>query len=181
MQIFPGFCIDHVLHQLAGDERKRGGHLVRKDRLVGVDLEGHRVTRVDQRFATAAGLTCRNCHRVGAIGKALGPDLTAIGKDRSRVQLLESILYPSKRIEPKFLTYLVETVDGKVMSGLLVSRDEKQLVLRDAAGKQTTIAQEDIEFSAPQQKSLMPELLLRESTAQEVADLLEYLASQRGN
>jgi hypothetical protein len=42
------------------------------------------------------------------------------------------------------------------------------------------IAVNDVELFAPQAQSLMPELLLRDMTAQEVADLLEYLMGLRG-
>src|SRR5436305_1617664 len=35
-------------------------------------------------------LQCLNCHKLGDEGKELGPDLSAIGKTRSREELLES-------------------------------------------------------------------------------------------
>ena len=35
----------------------------------------------------------------------------------------------------------------------------------------------DVEQLVPQQQSLMPEMLLRDMTAEQVADLLEYLSS----
>src|SRR5207253_9537763 len=46
-------------------------------------------------------MKCANCHKVGDQGTALGPDLSAIGKTRTRVELLESILEPSRRVEPQ--------------------------------------------------------------------------------
>src|SRR5262249_10849845 len=70
-------------------------------------------------FFKSAGLQCVNCHRIGGIGSTLGPDLTTIGKKYSRGQILESILEPSKSIEPKYVTYLAETTDGQVHTGIL--------------------------------------------------------------
>jgi putative heme-binding domain-containing protein len=76
--------------------------------------------------------------------------------------------------------WLVETSEGKVISGLLVSRDEKAVVLKDAKNVQQKIAAGDVEGIYPQTKSLMPDMLLRDFTAQQVADLLEYLSGLKG-
>src|SRR5205823_3605274 len=80
-------------------------------------------------------LKCGNCHKVGDRGTAVGPDLTTIEKLRTREDLLESMLEPSRRIEPKFATYLVRTAGGQTYSGLVVRRNEKEVVLRDAENK----------------------------------------------
>ena len=135
------------------------------------------VARGKELFHKTAGVMCRNCHRIAEEGTELGPDLSQIGKKLDRVKLLESILEPSKNIEPQFVTWVVETTSGKVISGLLVRKDEMEIVVKDAQNKQHRLAMSDVEGAHPQQKSLMPELLLRDLTAQQVADLLEYLAS----
>jgi putative heme-binding domain-containing protein len=96
-----------------------------------------------------------------------------------RARLLESILEPSKVIEPAYVTHLVETRAGVVHAGLLVRRTGAEVVLRDAQGKVVTIPARDVEAVVPQPKSLMPELLVRDLTAQEVADLLAFLSSLR--
>jgi putative heme-binding domain-containing protein len=129
-----------------------------------------------QLFLEAAGVQCKNCHKLGDAGKALGPDLTTIGKKLDRAKLLESILQPSLTIDPQFATYLVETESGLVHTGLLVRRTDAEVVLKSADGKELSIPAADISRLAPQQKSLMPDLLLQEMTAQQVADLLELLA-----
>ena len=133
--------------------------------------------RGEELFLRAAGVQCRNCHKVGQTGKPLGPDLAEIAKKYSRAQLLESMIEPSKKIDPKFAAWLVETSRGLVHTGLLKSRTEEEVVLVDGTGKEIRIAAKDIELILPQQKSLMPELLLRDMTAGQVADLLEYLQS----
>ena len=81
------------------------------DPQVILQLTGDAV-RGEQLFATAAGVQCRNCHRLGNVGKQLGPDLTRPEKKRTRAQLLESILQPSKDIDPRYVAQLVETKDG---------------------------------------------------------------------
>jgi hypothetical protein len=64
-----------------------------------------------------------------------------------------------------------------VHTGLLVERSEQNVVLKDVSDKTITIPATDVETIAPQQKSLMPELLLRDMTPQQVADLLAFLES----
>ncbi|MFG0332393.1 MAG: PQQ-dependent sugar dehydrogenase [Maioricimonas sp. JB049] len=136
-------------------------------------------SRGEKLFVTAAGLQCRNCHRVGETGKMVGPDLTRIGGQRSRRELLESILAPSRRIDPKFVTYAVQTDAGRVHSGLVIDETESSVTLREASGKDVVLQREEIDDMIAQPKSLMPELLVRDMTARDVADLLAYLESLR--
>jgi hypothetical protein len=49
--------------------------------------------------------------------------------------------------------------------------------LRDAQNQEIRTAVSDVASLTPQKPSLMPDLLLRSLTAQQAADLLEYLAS----
>jgi putative heme-binding domain-containing protein len=127
-------------------------------------------------FFKSASL-CVNCHKVGGTGGAVGPDLSQIGKKFNRAQLLESILEPSKVIDPPYVAYLVETTDGKVLTGVVASKTATEVVLRDAEAKEVRIPAAKVEKMVPQKKSLMPDLLLRDLTAEQAADLLEFLAS----
>jgi putative heme-binding domain-containing protein len=124
-------------------------------------------------------VNCGKCHRVGQRGTPVGPELSTIGKLRSREDLLTSLLTPSRRIEPKFATYLVQTTDGRSFSGVLVRRDANVVVLRDIQGKEASLKTDDVEEVRPLPTSLMPEGQLAGLTAQEAADLLEYLTHQR--
>lgn len=123
---------------------------------------------------------CRNCHRIAGKGTELGPDLDAIGKKHNRAKLLESIMQPSLQIEPKYALWLVETKSGMVHTGLMVRQNDDEVVLRDAQNKQHRVAAADIEGVFPQQKSIMPEMQLKDFTAEQVADLLAYLSSLTG-
>lgn len=128
-------------------------------------------------FSNSLSLACRNCHRAKGVGKALGPDLDGIGKRYSRAEILENILEPSKKIDPKFQTWLLQTTGGQVYSGLLVSRSDTEVVLRDATGKEVNVPADDVELMVAQKKSLMPELQFRGLTPQDAADLLAWLSS----
>ena len=122
-------------------------------------------------------MQCASCHRIAGVGGTLGPDLSEIGKKYTRAQILESILEPSKFIDPKYVTYLVETTDGKVLTGLLATKTDKEIVLKVAGDKEVRVPTKMVVALLPQQKSLMPELLLRDATLEQAADLLEFLAS----
>ncbi|MEX0641180.1 MAG: PQQ-dependent sugar dehydrogenase [Pirellulales bacterium] len=153
---------------------KRLGSVVQPEQILSLEGDPTRGKRV---FFETAGVSCSNCHRIHKDGKEVGPDLTTIGKNLTRAQLLESILEPSKLIDPKYVTYLAETEDGRLLTGLLIHKDDDEVVLQDAQDKVTRIPTKTIEQLVPQRQSLMPELLVRDMTAQQVADLLAYLSS----
>ncbi len=123
---------------------------------------------------------CRTCHVADAQGRSLGADLREIGKKYPKPELLTHIIEPSLKMEPAFIPYLVETANGKVHSGLIVERNDEEIVLDNAKLERLHIPVADIEQIEPLAKSLMPERLLSDMTAQEAADLLEYLSTLRG-
>ena len=49
-------------------------------------------------------------HKIGEQGGKLGPDLSQIGKKLTRAQIVESLLEPSKTIDPKYVARMVETM-----------------------------------------------------------------------
>jgi putative heme-binding domain-containing protein len=134
--------------------------------------------RGEQLFWSEA-VNCGKCHQVDGRGTAVGPDLSAIGTQRPREDLLESLLFPSRRVEPKFASHIVLLHDGRAIAGLLVKRDSDTIVLRDGQGKEVILAASDVQKLQPSRLSLMPEGQLAGLTAQEAADLLAYLATRR--
>ena len=112
-------------------------------------------------------------------GTAVGPELSTIGKLRPREDLLQSILEPSRRIEPNYASYSARTADGRSFIGLVVKRSESEVVMRDAQNKEIVLATKNIEELMPSPISLMPSGQLAGLTAQQAADLLEYLASRK--
>jgi uncharacterized repeat protein (TIGR03806 family) len=128
-------------------------------------------------FFEAEGMRCRNCHQIQGKGIQIGPDLSEIGKQNTPVQLLEALLEPSKKIDPKYLLYVVETNAGLIHTGLLVEKNADAVVLKDEKNELIRIPAGEVALVVAQQKSLMPDLLLRDMTAGEVADLTAYLHS----
>jgi putative heme-binding domain-containing protein len=156
---------------------KRLGSVIRPEQILSRKGD---VGRGRELFFKSAGLQCVNCHRVADTGSKLGPDLSDIGKKYTRAQILESILEPSKSIDPKYVTYLVETSDGKVHTGLLAEKNDREVVLRTVGDQEIRVPVNRLSVLAPQRNSLMPELLLRDLTAEQASDLVEFLASLKG-
>ena len=92
---------------------------------------------------------------------------------------MTSILEPSRRIEPKYAAYVARTRDGRSIIGLVVKRDDKEVVLRDAQNKEFILAAKNVEELRPSPTSLMPDGQMAGLTAQEAADLLEFLVSRK--
>ncbi|MCA9212961.1 MAG: PQQ-dependent sugar dehydrogenase, partial [Planctomycetales bacterium] len=80
------------------DRVRRLGSSVDPTAILSLEGDGERGKSL---FLEAAAVACRNCHQIGTQGKHLGPDLSKIAEKLSREQILESILEPSKRIDPK--------------------------------------------------------------------------------
>ena len=72
---------------------------------------------------------CLNCHKVGGQGADLGPNMTQVGTRLPPLKLVESIIDPNAEVDPKYLSTLVVTDDGKSITGLLVSETEQELVI----------------------------------------------------
>jgi putative heme-binding domain-containing protein len=153
---------------------KRLGTVIRPESLLA--LKGD-ATRGKDVFFKTTGLQCATCHKVRGEGGQVGPDLSDVGKRLSRRQILEAILDPSKDIDPKFAAYLIEVDDGRRLTGLIVERTEKEITVRDPQGKDTKLPLANVQAQVPSKKSLMPDQLLRDLTAEQAADLLVFLES----
>ena len=87
------------------------------------------------------------------------------------------MLEPSAKIEEKYATWAVITGDGKVHLGILAERTDEGVVLKQASGELVRIASDDVEETVRQSRSKMPDHMLQDFTAQQVADLLAFLKS----
>lgn len=119
---------------------------------------------------------CANCHKVGGEGSDLGPDMTLVGKRLPPLKLVESMVDPNAEVDPKYLSTLVVTDDGKSTTGLLVSETAEELVLFDGK-EQKHIPVDSIEERVKLKQSSMPEGLVATLSPTEFLDVIEYLKS----
>ena len=130
-----------------------------------------------------AAAKCIVCHRFDGNGGATGPDLTNVAGRFSRNDLLDSIINPDKVISDQYRAHIVQTVDGKLVTGRIVGETDDSVTIAtdpEDATKLTKISKDDIEGQKTSPKSLMPSELLDELSEQELLDLTTYLMS-RGN
>jgi len=125
-------------------------------------------------------LTCTRCHVSEGAGAAtpLGPDLAAMGSNVPDVELVESILDPSKVIKKGYETMTIVTDNGRTVTGLLLEERPDAVVLRDPGqdGKAVTIAKGRIEQRSNRGPSLMPAGLMNAlASRQQFLDLVRYL------
>lgn len=118
---------------------------------------------------------CGRCHIAAGEGRPFGPELAGLAKRYSHAQLLDQILYPSKAVAPEFKSVNLTLKDEAELIGFIVRRDEHRIILRTETGGERTIAWADVSELRESALSAMPEGLLAALTAQEAADVLEFL------
>lgn len=123
-------------------------------------------------------INCAKCHQPATDKNRLAPDLSRLDREVTEVSLVESILEPSKKISKGYETLNVVRVDGRVISGLVVSQDDNVVVLQDIQDidKLLQIPRVDIEELAPGKVSVMPSGLADQlKSRQQFLDLLRYV------
>ncbi len=116
---------------------------------------------------------CANCHLAKASRGRIGPDLSGVN-NRSKEDLLTSILDPSYAIEDRYRNHLLLTSDGRFYDGILVAETSATVTLRGEASD-ISVLKEDIADFRPSNVSLMPEGLEDAVTTRELADLIAFL------
>lgn len=119
--------------------------------------------------------TCAKCHRVLGEGKEVGPDLSEIGSKLTREEIYVNILNPSAAVSHNYETYALLTVDGKLITGILVNQTDEAVTIKTSEAVLITVASDDIEELKKQSISLMPADLHKSMTVQNLLDLVDYL------
>ncbi len=127
-------------------------------------------------------INCAKCHRASAEQEQIGPDLSRMDRDLTDELIVDAILQPSKEIKKGFETTIVLSVDGRVLTGIILREDETEVVLRDIQNTDQviTILREDIEERKLSELSSMPANLANElKDRQQFLDLLRYVMDIR--
>ncbi len=117
---------------------------------------------------------CATCHTMGALGHAVGPDLTEISRKGAET-LLSDVLDPNAAVNTEYIGFTIEDTEGDVYSGIVLSETEAMVVLRASGGVDTEIARSRITSMFSTGLSLMPENLEAGLSHLDLADLLAYL------
>lgn len=117
---------------------------------------------------------CAQCHLIEGEGKEVGPDLTGVRTQPDEALLLH-ILVPNHEIVPGFTNYLVETLEGEILSGLIAAETPTSLTLRQPGGDEQTVLRSEIASIRSTSLSLMPQELEKTMERQDLADLIGFL------
>ncbi len=117
---------------------------------------------------------CASCHE-GAT--AMGPDLAGVGRRLSREDLFAAIVAPSRDVAPAYRPIIVETNEGRAVTGVLVFESAEALIVRTGPATIERVDGPSIASRRTGTTSLMPAGLLRGATERELADLYVYLKS----
>ncbi len=118
---------------------------------------------------------CSVCHRVGGKGGDVGKDLSSIGGKFGRPHLIESLLQPSQQIVEGYRTNVIETVEGRILTGIVKSENGQRIVLADEQGNRHVVRLADVQRRRISSVSLMPQGLERQLTREEFTDLIAFL------
>jgi putative heme-binding domain-containing protein len=144
-----------------------------------------------KRSASGAGVTdrgkavfegkgaCTTCHRVGATGGRLGPDLSNIGQLRRAVELETSVVDPNAEILAPNRTYRVVSRDGVTTTGRLLNLDSFTVQMLDTKEQLRSFEKATLRDFGFVDTSPMPSYRDKLS-AQELADVVSYLVSLKG-
>ncbi len=122
---------------------------------------------------------CIRCHRLGAEGGSIGPDLTSVGSRFSRAYLIESILEPGRAIAPSFDTHVVALEGGEALAGVKVAETASTLTFAFAQGESRIVQKAHIVEQQIAPGSIMPEGLEKQLTERQLIDLVAFLLAQK--
>lgn len=118
---------------------------------------------------------CASCHAQSDSMQRIGPKLEGSGA-KGIEYIVENIVDPNAVIGKDFQTRNVLTVDGLVVSGIILEQTDSAVTVRTAS-KTQTIARDDIDQIIISPNSFMPERLLKDLSDRERIELLLYLMS----
>lgn len=118
---------------------------------------------------------CAQCHRTGAVGESIGPDLTGLASRFTKREIVESILYPNHVVSDQFASKRVVTLDGKVYIGLVTEQADGTLLVRDSRNDATVVPIAEVDQILPETKSIMPSGLIDALNERDVSDLMSFI------
>jgi putative heme-binding domain-containing protein len=118
---------------------------------------------------------CAACHTLFGEGGRIAPELT--GAQRTNLDyVLENLADPSAVVPRDYQVTLVQTSDGRLLSGIIREETDQSLTVQTAT-EAVVLPKDEIEAREQTAQSMMPEGVLAALSEEEVRDLVAYLAS----
>jgi len=119
---------------------------------------------------------CITCHKRGAVGNEVGPDLRSV-VGHPPEKLLANILDPSADVQPGFHAYHCRLADGTELYALIAAETGNSITFKLADATPRVVLRTDIAELRGANVSLMPEGLEAGLSHQDMADLIQFLRS----
>jgi putative heme-binding domain-containing protein len=120
---------------------------------------------------------CSKCHSLRGAGGRIGPDLSNL-PHRDYRSVLRDIVEPSAAINPDHVNYTLAMKDGRVIAGVPVASDNKQLIIGDNTGKEILLLRSDIDDLKPSTISAMPADIAKKLEDGQLRDLMTFLLTE---
>ncbi len=118
---------------------------------------------------------CDQCHRIQGRGGRLGPDLSNIGRARSRSALTRELRNASEYFPPGYEPVTVVLRDGRRIPGVRKNEDTFSIQWMDAYEELRLLLKSDVAEVIHEKRSLMPDYGPEKFTDAELDDLVSYL------
>lgn len=119
---------------------------------------------------------CAACHKLFGDGGKVGPELT--GSQRQNLEyLLENLADPSALVGRDYQMTVIQTVDGRVLNGIITGDDGDVLTVR-TQNDTVLLPKNEIEARELSKLSLMPEGVLDKLSEAELCELMAYLSGE---
>jgi putative heme-binding domain-containing protein len=105
---------------------------------------------------------CASCHRFGSVGTDHGVaslNLSASPLRASKAALLEAVFFPERKLAPEHETTVIETTDGKTITGLVLREAGATVGILTTAGAATEVPKAQIKARRKTKTSIMPDSL----------------------
>jgi putative heme-binding domain-containing protein len=106
--------------------------------------------------------SCASCHKFGSVGTDHGVaslNLSASALRSSKAALLEAVFFPDRKLAPEHETTVIETTDGKTISGLVLKEAGPTVSILTSAGAATEVPKAQIKARRKTKTSIMPDSL----------------------
>ncbi|HLY62615.1 MAG TPA: PQQ-binding-like beta-propeller repeat protein [Terriglobia bacterium] len=120
---------------------------------------------------------CGSCHMVLGQGRAIGPDLSNLGNEKTVGEIQSALREPSADITPGYEMVTVKVRDGNSVRGFARNRSNFDILVQDLEGKFHLLEEGQIVSILDEKQSVMPPV---QATPEELQDLVAYLSRLTG-
>jgi putative heme-binding domain-containing protein len=132
-----------------------------------------------ERGADVFEARCTRCHRVAGDGGRIGPDLSRIGRVRTREALIRAIRDPAADVGASFRPVTVVTAEGQRVRGVTKGEDAFSVQIMDTRQQLRGFLKRDLSELVMEGGSLMPVFSETRLPQQELDDVVRYLGTLR--